>query len=437
MTGRVEDAVVVGAGLAGLACAIDLTQAGIRVRLLEASDAVGGRVRTDMVDGFRLDRGFQVLLTAYPEARRRLDYASLDLRRFLPGASIRRGGRFHEFMDPWRRPSRAVVSLLAGVGTLADRWRIARLRWQTRRAAVEGLPANSTATALDRLRAAGFSADMVDGFFRPFFGGILLDRSLGAPAQRLEFVFGMMAQGDVAIPALGMGEIPRQLAGRLPQGTLRLGARAVRVEARQVVLESGERIAASAVVLATTGPQAARLASEVPAPASRGVSCLYFVAPRAPIAAPLLILNGEAGGPVNNLCFPSTVSPALAPAGSALVSASVLDGSDTADEPLDQAVLRQLRDWFGAEVDDWRHLRTYRIDHAQPRWPLGSPARPPVRLPSGLFVCGDHREDASIHGALLSGRRAAEAVLHLRGDRAPGGETLEGHPGGTPLRSHA
>ncbi len=260
------DVVIVGAGLAGLACALRLHEAGAGVRVLEASDGVGGRVRTDVVEGFRLDRGFQVLLTAYPETRRVLDYAALDLRPFLPGALVRRSSHFHELSDPWRRPERAWRSLTAGVGSLADRLRMARFRGRVRRGSLEDLFRRPETSAAERLHAEGFSAEMIDAFFRPFFGGVLLDRSLSASSRMLEFVFRMMAEGDVAIPAAGMGAIPEQMAGRLPAGTVRLGARVAAASAREVRLESGETVGADAVVIATEGPRP-RASPRCPRPA--------------------------------------------------------------------------------------------------------------------------------------------------------------------------
>ena len=405
-----------GAGLAGLACALRLHEAGAGVRVLEASDGVGGRVRTDVVEGFRLDRGFQVLLTAYPETRRVLDYAALDLRPFLPGALVRRSGHFHELSDPWRRPERAWRSLTAGVGSLADRLRMARFRGRVRRGSLEDLFRRPETSAAERLHAEGFSAEMIDAFFRPFFGGVLLDRSLSASSRMLEFVFRMMAEGDVAVPAAGMGAIPGQMARACPRARS-ASARAWRrpVHAR-CALESGETVAADAVVVATEGPEAARLAS-LPAPGSRPVTCLYFAAERAPSPSRSSSSTGTAG-PREQPLLPHQVAPAYGPAGATLVSASVVGGaaSDAGEAALEAAVRRQMEGWFGAEVRGWRHLRTYHIRHAQPEQRPGTlePVERPVRLESGLFVCGDHRDTASLHGAMLSGRRAAKAVLALR-----------------------
>jgi phytoene dehydrogenase-like protein len=297
------------------------------------------------------------------------------------------------------------------VGRLADRLRVARYRTRVQRGSLESLLARPEVTALDRLRGEGFSEEMIDAFFRPFFGGVLLDRTLSASSRMLDFVFRMMSEGDVALPSRGMGALTEHLASRLAEGTVRLDARVASVGPHEVRLESGEALTAESVVVATEGPEAARLTGRLPPPASRSVTCVYFAAERAPVEDPILILDGEGRGPVNNLCFPSQVVPSCAPPGAALVSASVLEGP-SAPEALEAAVREQLSSWFGPEVRRWRHLRSYRITHAQPDQspPALDPPERPVFLENGLFVCGDHRDTASLHGALVSGRRAAEAV---------------------------
>jgi len=417
--GSRDPVVVVGAGLAGLCCARGLHRAGVPVAVIEAQDAVGGRVRTDLREGFRLDRGFQVLLTAYPEALAVLDYAALDLRPFLPGALVRRGSRFHRVSDPWRRPQDALTTLRAGVGTLGDKLRLARLRGNVRRGTLAELMARPQSSTLERLRRAGFSEAMIDGFFRPFFGGILLDRSLAASSRMFDFVFRMMASGGVALPARGMGAIPEQLAGPLPHGSLRLGTAVDGVTPGGVRLVTGETLAARAVVLAVEGPEAARLLGRPAPPPPRSVVCVYFDAPEPPVGEPVLVLDGDGRGPVNNLCCPSLVAPDYAPAGHALVSATVLDGQALDDPTLEAAIREQLGDWFGAGVAGWRRLAVQRIPHAQPRQEPADlePAERPVRVERGLYVCGDHRETASIQGAMASGRRAAEALIADLGRR--------------------
>lgn len=405
--------IIIGAGLAGLCCAREIHRAGRPFLLLDASDAVGGRVRTDRLDGFLLDRGFQVLLTAYPEARAQLDYAALDLRAFAPGALVRVDGAFHKVVDPWRRPVDAVLNALSPIGSLSDKARVALMRQRLLGESADAIATHPEQRTIELLRDAGFSATMIDRFFRPFFGGVLFDADLNASSRMFEFVFRMFATGDTAVPAGGMEAIPRQLAATLPSDAIRTGVRVARIMDDGVVTTAGERLAAQAVVVATEGDEAARLL-EAPAPrAPRGGTCVYFAADRPPVSDPLLVLDGEHSGPVNNLAVVTNVAPSYAPPGAALISATLIGQADQPDEVLVPMMRHQLTGWFGATVSGWRHLRSYRIRYAQPDQtpPALDPMSRPVRIKPGLYVCGDHLETASIHGAMRSGRLAGEACV--------------------------
>jgi phytoene dehydrogenase-like protein len=415
VTQRDDGVYVVGAGLAGLRCARRLHEKGVAATVLEASDGVGGRVRTDRVDDFLLDRGFQVLLTAYPEAREALDYRELELHPFYPGALVRTGGRFVTVADPFRRRWDGLRTALSPVGSLGDKLKVASLRRRVTAGSLEELFARPETTTREALAADGFSDTIVERFFRPLFGGVLLDRELGTSSRMFEFVYRMLAVGDVAIPTRGMNAIPEQLAGGLPPDCVRLGQRVTAVGDGGLTLVNGDKLKASAVVVATDGPTASGLlGGEPPAPASMAATCLYFAADSAPVDEPVIVLDGDGEGPVNNLCVPSGVAPTYAPPGAALISAAVLDrpGLPKAAD-LEAAVLGQLADWFGSAVVGWRHLATYHIPHAQPAQPPGAldPPQRPVRIRPGLYLCGDHRDNASINGALASGRRTADTVL--------------------------
>jgi phytoene dehydrogenase-like protein len=409
------DVIVVGAGLSGLCCARELRAAGLDVLVLERGDAPGGRVRTDIVDGFLLDRGFQVLLTAYPEARRVLDYERLGLRPFESGALIRRDGRFTRIADPVRHPLRALESLLDAPGSIPDKLRVARLRRRLSRGSLNEILTAPQVTTAEALRREGFSPELVEAFFRPFLGGIFLDPSLDTSSRLFAYVFKLFAQGEAVLPAAGMQAIPRQLAEGLPEAALRLGCTVEAAGPGEVVLAGGERLVADAVVVAADGPEAARLTGAVEAPAPRAVTCLHYAAERSPVGEPILVLDGDGRGPVNDLCVSSDVAPGYAPPGAALVSTTVLGVPSLADEALDDAVRGQVRHWFGAQVDAWRLLRVHRIPFALPAQPPAALAavERPARLRDGLFVCGDHRNTASIQGAMVSGRRAAAAVRGL------------------------
>jgi phytoene dehydrogenase-like protein len=405
--------VVVGAGLAGLCCALELDRLDVPWILLDAADDVGGRVRTDRVQGFLLDRGFQVLLSAYPECRRLLDFDELRPQAFLPGAQVRVDNGFHRVGDPWRRPADALATLRAPVGSMVDKARIALLRARTAATPTHRLMDGDEATTGEHLAALGFSDRFVDVLLRPLFAGIQLDPELQTSRRAFDFVFAMLARGDNVLPAEGMQAIPRQLAARLDPARVRLGRRVRAVRDTTVELEGAQPLPASAVVIATGGPAAAALDPRVVDPGSRGVGCVYFASERPPVSEPVIVLDGERQGPVNNLAVLDRVASGYAPPGAHLVSAAVVEGWQLPDAKLVPAVRAQLRSWFGAAVDGWRHLRTDRIPHAQPDQtpPRLSPPQRPVRLAPGRYVCGDHRDDASINGAMVSGRRAAEAVV--------------------------
>lgn len=407
-----HDVLIVGAGLSGLCCARRLREQGIRCLVLEASDGVGGRIRTDIVDGFRLDRGFQVFLTSYPEAKSILDYEALHLKPFSPGALVRYGGRFHELTDPWRRPFAAIRSLGSPIGSFTDKVRVAGFRSRSLRGTIEDRFRDPETTSLQALQDAGFSESMIERFFRPFLGGIFLDPELRTSSRMLNFVFRMFSLGNACLPAAGMEAIPQQLAAALPPGNIRLGARIVRVQVGSVTLSTGEELRAKSVVVAVEGCMAAQLLGDFIAPAGQGTTCFYFSASRSPISQPLLVLNGDGRGPINNLCVPTVVAPSYGPAGKSLISVTVLGTANDPDRLLGE-VRVQLGEWFGAAVLDWRHLRTYSIPYALPAQSppaLDVPERP-VRWKPGVYVCGDHRDNASIQGAMVSGRRVAEAVM--------------------------
>jgi len=406
-----HETIIIGAGLAGLTCARALHAAGRGCVVLEAGDEVGGRVRTDRIEGFLLDRGFQVLLTAYPEARRWLEYAALDLRVITPGALVWKDGARHRVSDPWRRPRDLAATLRAPVGTLADKLRIATLQLKAGRGSLEDVFRRPETTALAALRAHGFSDGMIEGFLRPWLGGIFLDPALETSSRMLEFVFRMFAGGDTALPASGMQAIPRQLAAGLPAGSVRCGAAVEAIDGRAVRLASGERLSARHLVVATDGTAAAGLVPRLPPPAWRAATTVYFAAARSPVGEGTLMLNGTGRGRVNTLIDLSQVSPSYAPPGQSLLSVTVAGSPSEEDEPLAASLRSELADWFGpAAVAEWRLLRICRIRQALPvRWPLTRSA--PTPLSPGLWVCGDHRDTASIQGAMQSGRETAEALL--------------------------
>jgi phytoene dehydrogenase-like protein len=299
---------------------------------------------------------------------------------------------------------------------------VLRLRRRARAGTLQELFERPETTTMRALAELDFSNEMVERFFQPFLGGIFLGRDLSTSSRMLDFVVRMMAEGDTAVPARGMGAIPAQLAAELPAGSVRTGTRVTEVSAARVTLDDGSRLDASAVVVATEGDVAAALTGGRRPTAFRSVANLYFSTPKPPVRGPYLVLDGEGRGPVNNLCVPSAVAPSYAPTGRALVSATVLGIPAADDVALAAAVVRQLRGWFGRQVEDWSLLRIYRIRWAQPDYtpPTAPPGSRGARVAPGLFLAGDHMDTPSINGALASGRLAAAAVLAEAAERGGG-----------------
>jgi phytoene dehydrogenase-like protein len=401
------EVVVVGAGLAGLACARRLQAAGVTTTVLEASDAVGGRVRTDVVDGMLLDRGFQVHNTGYPEAARVLDHDALDLRRFSAGAMVRVGDRLHRVGDPRRVPTWAPTTVGAPIGSLKDKVLIAALAASAALQSPDALLSRPETTTGAALRARGLSETVVDRFFRPFLSGVFLEDGLDTSSRFFDLVWRSFVRGSQCVPSGGMQQIPEQLAAGLD---VQLHAPVRSVTARSIAVD-GHVLTPRAVVVAAAAPDAGALLPGLDVPPQRSVVTHYHLAPEPPVAEPAIVLDGEASGPVANTVVLTNAAPSYAP-GRHLVSSSVVRGD--ASEPVVRAHLSRL---YGVDTGRWEHVAAYDVQAALPSQapPMGR-FRKTVRLEPGLYVCGDHRDSASIQGALVSGRRAADAVLdELRG----------------------
>ncbi|QDT08648.1 NAD(P)/FAD-dependent oxidoreductase [Planctomycetes bacterium K23_9] len=414
MSNNTSDVIIIGAGLAGLTCAAQLTQAGRSVVVLEATDRVGGRVRTDAVDGYTMDHGFQVLLTAYPACQKILDYPALRLQKFDPGALVRNKGRFAFLGDPWRQPSKAIQTAFSPIGSLGDKLKIAKLRAASNRGTLDDLYGRADQTTIDRLQRDGFSSEIIDQFFRPFLGGVFLDESLTTSSRMLEFVFRMFAAGDITVPADGMGAIPRQIAESLPRGTLRLQTTVASLSDQSVTLTNGDTLTGKNVVVATESSAAAKLLGSEPMDTQwNSATTVYYATDKRPDDRKSLILRGDESGPVQTAVVLSNIAPQYAPAGKSLVSVSV-SGTNQDDEIdlLDQLIRQQLSSWFGDDVNAWTRLRTYRIPYGLPKTCLNS-VQKPVTATDGVFVCGDHMETPSIQGAMNSGLRVASEILLL------------------------
>lgn len=412
--------VIVGAGVAGLTAARALQRQGIRISVYEASDGVGGRVRTDVVDGFRLDRGFQVLFDAYPAVQRWLDLAQLDLAPFDPGAMIVHCGRSSMLTDPLRDWQHLWPALRSDAATLPDKLRVLLLSMQCRQRSIADIRAGSDDTTLAYLRRFGFSERSINRFFRPFYGGIFLDRSLQTSAKCFLFDFKMLAMGRTVIPAAGMGAISQQLASGLGDGvTLHLQQRIaglVRQDDRVVGIRrsDGETVLADAVLLAMAAPEVAQMAGLPISTTSVGTVTLYWEGDEALTTQRKLWLNANDDAFVNNAVQLTAVAPTYAPAGRHLLSATVLGVPELSDAELFARAENDILALCGPTVQRYRRLRMYRIPYAQFAQPPGiHPTLPRNRTThAGLYVAGEFTEASSINAAMISGEKAARVVLH-------------------------
>ncbi|CAN5525092.1 NAD(P)/FAD-dependent oxidoreductase [soil metagenome] len=408
--------IIVGAGLAGLTCAKVLNERGAEIVVFEASDGVGGRVRTDEKDGFLLDRGFQVYFTAYPAARRHLDHARLNLRPFDPGAIVVRGREKSVLSDPIRDPGAIIPSLVSDVATLKDKLRTLKLAAGNvpvgAQAAGEG--SNGDSTSLEYLREQGFSERFIDNFFRPFYGGIFLDRSLETSSRVLRFTFRMLATGHTTVPAWGMGEISRQLASHLPGDAVELNSPVAELlyeNGRVPGVRIGENeYEADAVIVATDAPAAGELTGEAVPRDSVGQACIYY-ATEGLNNEKKILLNADHGGFLNNVVQVSNVSASYAPDGQGLVCAVALGRLDAPDEELYRMGVEEISAWYPNA--DLRPLSVYRIPFAQFAQPPGTHDHLPTNRTDtpGLILAGEYTEDSSINGSMLSGEKAALEVL--------------------------
>ena len=402
---------IIGAGISGLIAAYELERAGYSPQILEASDGVGGRVRTDIENGFLLDRGFQVLLTAYPEAKRYLDYEKLKLKMFDPGAIIFKPGDFFAVHDPLRNPMRLFGMAFSKVGTLKDKFKIFTLTNSLKKKSEEKIFAEPSLTTIDFLRNYGFSETIIDNFFKPFFKGIFLENGLQTSSRMFNFVFKMFSIGFAAIPERGMQEIPDQLKNKLQKTVFHFNSPVEKVEGNTIFLRNGNKIQADKVIIASRPdkmlPQLAGQVKEY-----RKVINLYFSLEKSFIAQPMIGLVPDSQYLINNFVFMTDVSKSYSSSGKALLSVTVTQDSK-ADELLVKMVALELEALTGIKANFFHHIKTYEITEALPQVEDMQNNISPTntKIQDDVYLAGDYLLNGSINAAMTAGRKAAEAVM--------------------------
>lgn len=411
-----HDVVIVGAGLAGLAAARELSIHGVDVTVLEKADTVGGRVRTDRRDGLQLDHGFQLYNPAYPEAARVLDHKALDLCTFTPGVIALTDHGPTRLGDPRRRPRWVVDALSGRTGGIAGKLRFASYAWQTSRASRQDRADRPDMTSEVALLSAGVDPTLMQTVLRPFLSGVFLEDGLATSRKFLDLVLTSFVKGTPALPSRGMQAIPEQLRDALPEGTVRTSVAVEAVDSGRVSTSQGQ-VSARAIVVASDPVTAAALLPGIEAPLGNGVTTFYYLSDGDPAlladGEPILLVDGRRShGPVVNTTVLTHAAPSYASNGRTLVSASTLGVRTGAEDEL--AVRNHLAQMYGVGTRSWELVGTYPIPYALPSMGVPLDTRRPVDLGGGLFVAGDHRDTASIQGAMVSGRRTADAVLaHL------------------------
>ncbi|MFG2333716.1 NAD(P)/FAD-dependent oxidoreductase [Streptomyces sp. NPDC048604] len=424
---RHTDVVVVGAGIGGLSVAHRLTAAGLNVTVLEASARTGGRMDTEVVDGFRLDRVGQLLGASAPELLGTPGLAGLTLRPFSSGVLVHHDGRLVRTMEPphvgthqgrWgKRPAHGlwgvggaltVARALASAPRSLDQARLGAALARLAATPVPRLLARPERTALDAL-SARLPARTVQGFLRPLLAALLGDPDLGTSSRCADLALRAFARGGLCVPEGGAVTVPRLLEAELPTGTVLTGVRVTDMSISRVATAEHGVFRCRAVVLATGGRAAAELLPGLRVPDFRTVTVLHHTAPvPPPFAEPALLLESDPDGPVAHTAVMSAVDPSRAPAGRVLVSSTVLGPPP---DDVERRVRKHLATLYSCSTDDWELLGLHHDPEAIPAMPPPHDPQRTVRILSGLYVCGDHRSTGTPQAALASARRAARALL--------------------------
>lgn len=396
---------IIGAGIAGLTCAKYLKDRGVEALILESSDAVGGRVRTDKIDGFKLDRGFQVLLTSYPEAQKLLNYTDLRLKELPSGARIRNGDDFFVMPNPLKNILTAPQALFSPVGSLFDKMKILQLNSDTKNA-IEPTT-KSDETTIDFLKTYGYSDAMLNNFFKPFMGGVFLEEDLQTDSSFFKFLYSLFAKGEVTVPENGMQAIPEQIASQLSPEQIRLNTAVKKIDGTTIHLENDETIKAQKIVVATDGISAAKLLGNKLKTQFNGTVCLYFESdkPLKLSGEPYLIINANSDELIDHILPISDIAPNYAPTGKTLISVTLIGNKEFTESK----VQAELAKWFGNNYD-WRHLKTYKIPAALPQFFADSATESNLKLSENLYRCGDYTAYPSLNAAMKTGREVAEML---------------------------
>jgi protoporphyrinogen oxidase len=409
-----EQVIIIGAGISGLTAAIELEKNGTSPMIYEATDNIGGRVKTDYIEGFQLDHGFQVLLTAYPEARKYLDYDALELKTFSPGALIYDGNKTFALSDPLRQPSTLFTMISSPVGSLGDKVKMWSLSRMLKKKSLEEIFREKEVSTLQYLMDYGFTEKIINHFFKPFFSGIYLEDKLATSSRMFEFVFKMFSEGNAAVPAKGMQEIPNQLFAQLKNTKIHFNKKVSRIEGQTIAFINGDMVEAEKIIIAAD-PYRILPGLSSQTQDYHSVVNLYFSVNQSVIQKPLIGLVSKKGALINNFNYMTDVSKDYAPAGKCLLSVSVVKDTQLKDEALIDKVKEEFAQLSGQDQGEMQFLNMYRIKRALPVLDdIQTDIQPTAtRIQNKVFLAGDYLLNGSLNAAMVSGRAAAMAALSI------------------------
>ncbi len=400
---------IIGAGISGLIAATVLEKNGLSPVIIETTDRVGGRVKTDIVEGYQLDHGFQVLLTAYPAAQKYLNLEALQLQTFIPGASIFKNGKQNSIGDPLRDKSLLLSTVFARVGTLSDKFKILKLNNKLKKKSLSEIFSSKEQTTKSYLVDFGFSSKMINDFFNPFFSGIFLENKLETSSRMFEFVYKMFGQGDAALPKGGMQAIPKQLSNNLRRTTFKFNTKVATVNDSEIILEDGQKIKSDFTIIAT---EPSKLVNKLNKKVTEWQSCdtLYFETESKVINKPLIGLIPEKDAVINNIFYHTSLDSDLK-GNKELLSVTVVNNQNLSSEKLIQRVKTELKQYCG--IDVIKLIKHYKIPMSLPKLQnLQYNLLPSqTRLTDTIFLAGDVQLNGSLNAAMIAGEKAALGVL--------------------------
>ncbi|WP_298510350.1 FAD-dependent oxidoreductase [uncultured Kordia sp.] len=405
---------IVGAGISGLIAAQVLENHGFHPEIIEATDRVGGRVKTDIVNNYQLDHGFQVLLTSYPAATKYLDYDALDLQQFLPGATVFTKGKQKTIGDPLRKFSLLFPTLFSGIGNFSDKLKVLKLNSSLKKKSLDEIFAQPETTTLAHLQKLGFSDNMIAKFFKPFFSGIFLESNLETSNRMFEFVYKMFGDGFAALPKSGIEAIPKQLQSKLKHTKFHFNTKVQTVEDGRITLENGTVLESYFTIVAT---EASQLISNLKSQETAWKSCetLYFETPKRTISKPLIGLAADNTLFVNNIFFHHSL-PVTSKGNKELLSVTVVKNHNVSNEFLIKKVQEELQQYCG--ITDCTFLKQYTIPKALPNLQQLQYSVLPseTRLTTHTFLAGDVQLNGSLNAAMLAGEASALGVIEALGN---------------------